>query len=460
MLSTCSDYFLNIFEYTPCVNPVIVINNVSCSDLESLLDFMYLGETNVRESDIQSVMKTAECLRIRGLSIFEADPQNKPANTSFSSLPPRSTVANNARKKRKTDPPRFPTVQRQTSNSPLSHPAPSRPTPRQRNPTIPQQRPATLPSQRSRPFGAVTRPQLPTVQQLPGPFQTTESNSQQLPPPSQSPSLPQPHPQQISNPTSILASHILNSQPKNDHAVSRRESPKSTPVPSPFLISPVPSPSHTPPFNVMSPPPTESCSPIPSTYSNFEVSSVSGAADFTQAQNANLSESLLNYGATNELVNTEDQNFNMIQAAQDNIFIPKSELTESLGVASSSAMEMHDSQTEVKTEESAYPEDIRPSISQNQATEEIPTISGLVGLEHKIMKEDILLENSDDVKEQMGITTSADGCVGIPELLDGLVDMRPLYAKVHQSEEIESQKSNVSRYLLYVFLFIYFSTLT
>ena len=69
VLSTCSEYFSAIFEWTPCVNPVVVINNISCNALESLLDFMYKGEANVLESNIQEVMKAAECLHIRGLTV-------------------------------------------------------------------------------------------------------------------------------------------------------------------------------------------------------------------------------------------------------------------------------------------------------------------------------------------------------------------------------------------------------
>ncbi|CAL4201681.1 unnamed protein product, partial [Meganyctiphanes norvegica] len=52
VLSTCSDYFTCIFEYTPCVNPVVVINNIASKDLEAILDFMYCGEISIRESQI------------------------------------------------------------------------------------------------------------------------------------------------------------------------------------------------------------------------------------------------------------------------------------------------------------------------------------------------------------------------------------------------------------------------
>ncbi|XP_027223147.1 zinc finger and BTB domain-containing protein 49 isoform X3 [Penaeus vannamei] len=73
VLSTCSEYFNAIFEWTPCVNPVVVINNITCKELEALLDFMYIGEVSVRESQIPGVMRAAECLRIRGLAMVDEE---------------------------------------------------------------------------------------------------------------------------------------------------------------------------------------------------------------------------------------------------------------------------------------------------------------------------------------------------------------------------------------------------
>lgn len=67
VLSTCSQYFSAIFEWTPCLNPVVVINNITCKELEALLDFMYIGEVQVRDTLLPGVLRAAECLSIRGL---------------------------------------------------------------------------------------------------------------------------------------------------------------------------------------------------------------------------------------------------------------------------------------------------------------------------------------------------------------------------------------------------------
>lgn len=85
VLSTCSEYFSDIFDRTPCKNPVVVLKDIQCQDLEFLLDYMYIGEVNVRQNDLASLIKAAECLRIKGLAVPDDDgskPQTPSVNTS------------------------------------------------------------------------------------------------------------------------------------------------------------------------------------------------------------------------------------------------------------------------------------------------------------------------------------------------------------------------------------------
>uniref|UniRef100_A0A6A7G2W3 Protein bric-a-brac 1-like n=2 Tax=Hirondellea gigas TaxID=1518452 RepID=A0A6A7G2W3_9CRUS len=71
VLATCSEFFSAMFEWTPCVSPILVINNMLTRDLEALLDFMYTGEASVRECHLEQVMKAAQSLRVRGLAHLE-----------------------------------------------------------------------------------------------------------------------------------------------------------------------------------------------------------------------------------------------------------------------------------------------------------------------------------------------------------------------------------------------------
>nr|XP_045591891.1 uncharacterized protein LOC123753938 [Procambarus clarkii]XP_045591893.1 uncharacterized protein LOC123753938 [Procambarus clarkii]XP_045591894.1 uncharacterized protein LOC123753938 [Procambarus clarkii]XP_045591895.1 uncharacterized protein LOC123753938 [Procambarus clarkii] len=75
VLSTCSEYFSDIFTSTSGNNIVIVLKDVRRQDLEYLLDYMYLGQVDVAQSELTSLIKTAECLRIKGLAIPDDEPQ-------------------------------------------------------------------------------------------------------------------------------------------------------------------------------------------------------------------------------------------------------------------------------------------------------------------------------------------------------------------------------------------------
>ena len=84
VMSTCSDYFAEMFEKTPCKNPVVVLKDIKKSDLEALLDYMYIGEVDVRQSELAGLIKAAECLRIKGLAVPDEDPTkaHRKANTT------------------------------------------------------------------------------------------------------------------------------------------------------------------------------------------------------------------------------------------------------------------------------------------------------------------------------------------------------------------------------------------
>ncbi|XP_050740624.1 protein tramtrack, beta isoform-like isoform X12 [Eriocheir sinensis] len=84
VLSTCSEYFSDIFDRTPCKNPVVVLKDINCQDLEFLLDYMYIGEVNVRQNELSSLIKAAECLRIKGLAVPDEEPKKTSSGSSSS----------------------------------------------------------------------------------------------------------------------------------------------------------------------------------------------------------------------------------------------------------------------------------------------------------------------------------------------------------------------------------------
>ncbi|XP_055615738.1 protein abrupt [Toxorhynchites rutilus septentrionalis] len=68
VLAICSPYFQEMFISNPCKHPIVVLKDVSLNVMQELLQFMYQGEVNVKHSELQSFMKIAETLQIKGLT--------------------------------------------------------------------------------------------------------------------------------------------------------------------------------------------------------------------------------------------------------------------------------------------------------------------------------------------------------------------------------------------------------
>ena len=69
MLSACSSYFKDLLRgISLWQHPVLVLKDVPFHDLQSILEFVYLGEVNVEQERLQSFLKTADLLQIKGLT--------------------------------------------------------------------------------------------------------------------------------------------------------------------------------------------------------------------------------------------------------------------------------------------------------------------------------------------------------------------------------------------------------
>jgi len=70
VLSACSDWFKAVFRALPAVtqHPVIVLWEATARDMALLLDFMYNGEVNVKQENLNSFLALAEKLSVRGLT--------------------------------------------------------------------------------------------------------------------------------------------------------------------------------------------------------------------------------------------------------------------------------------------------------------------------------------------------------------------------------------------------------
>lgn len=89
ILSTCSDYFKEMFRRNPCKHPIVYLKDVPARDLEALLDFMYRGEVDVAQTNLGSLMNTAEGLQVKGLALPDGAHLLRRENFPTPTPPPR-----------------------------------------------------------------------------------------------------------------------------------------------------------------------------------------------------------------------------------------------------------------------------------------------------------------------------------------------------------------------------------
>ena len=92
ILSACSTFFRNILRRLPHHHPLIYLRGIKLTDLQSLVNFIYHGEVNIAQEDLNSFLMLAEDLKIKGLTQASQTTHRMTATTSkpspTSSCPP------------------------------------------------------------------------------------------------------------------------------------------------------------------------------------------------------------------------------------------------------------------------------------------------------------------------------------------------------------------------------------
>merc|ERR1719350_764757 len=119
ILSACSPFFRTILRRNKHENPLLYLKGVRFTDLVSVLNFMYHGEVNVAQEELNSFLAVAEDLKVKGLTQNNSD--SKQQNTD---IPPHPPNLNPRVRGNQTDPILTPKRPRPTHPSPVSKPNP------------------------------------------------------------------------------------------------------------------------------------------------------------------------------------------------------------------------------------------------------------------------------------------------------------------------------------------------
>lgn len=92
-----------MFELSENKNLMIVLTDINHKELETLLDYMYLGEVNILQSDLTMFMKAAEHLQIKGLAEPSESNQKKELTYNKRNLTQREDISDAKRRRLSAD---------------------------------------------------------------------------------------------------------------------------------------------------------------------------------------------------------------------------------------------------------------------------------------------------------------------------------------------------------------------
>jgi len=94
ILSACSPFFRSVLRQNPHQHPLLYLKGVEFNDLQAVLNFMYHGEVNVAQEELNSFLSVAEDLKVKGLTqnnATESPAAPKPKPFKSDPAPPSQT---------------------------------------------------------------------------------------------------------------------------------------------------------------------------------------------------------------------------------------------------------------------------------------------------------------------------------------------------------------------------------
>ena len=69
ILSACSSVFRNIIDNNPSQHPLVYLRGIQSQEMESILQFMYLGEGKFHQERLEEFLRVSNDLDVAGISI-------------------------------------------------------------------------------------------------------------------------------------------------------------------------------------------------------------------------------------------------------------------------------------------------------------------------------------------------------------------------------------------------------
>jgi len=82
IIAACSPFFRTVLQRNPHTHPLLYLKGVKLSDLKSVLDFMYNGEVNMAEEELNSFLNVAEELKVKGFTGNKSSKKQKSNSTT------------------------------------------------------------------------------------------------------------------------------------------------------------------------------------------------------------------------------------------------------------------------------------------------------------------------------------------------------------------------------------------
>jgi len=88
ILSACSPFFRGVLKQNQHAHPLLYLKGVGFSELQAVLNFMYHGEVNVAQEELNTFLAVAEELQVKGLTQGGGGSNQNPSSKPKSDPPP------------------------------------------------------------------------------------------------------------------------------------------------------------------------------------------------------------------------------------------------------------------------------------------------------------------------------------------------------------------------------------